>query len=95
MEQFQILDMGVNIKVFYHLGTLNDIVFEVESIEVKINDEDKTLRLIWFIPFLYVLIKPNLIYEKKTLSFKEVASKIICKERRLKHEETLRQTQHW
>lgn len=45
------------------------------------------MRLIWSIPSSYDHIKLVLIYGKETLSFKEVASKIISEERRLKGEE--------
>ncbi|CAK8534193.1 unnamed protein product [Lathyrus sativus] len=67
--------MDEHTKVFNHLSILNDIICELETIEVKIDDEDKTLRLIWPIPSSYEHIKLVLIYEKN-LSFEEVASKI-------------------
>jgi hypothetical protein len=54
---------------------------------VKIEDEDKALRLIWSLPSSYEHIKPVLIHGKETLNFEEVASKIIVEERRLKSED--------
>ena len=62
------------------------VVSELEAIGVKIDDEDKALRLIWSLPSSYGHIKPVLMYGKETLSFEEVASKIISEERRMKSE---------
>lgn len=69
----------MNIRTFfYHLSVLNDIFSELEIIRVKIDDdEDKALRLIWYIPSSYEHLKHVLIYGRKILSFEEVASKII------------------
>jgi hypothetical protein len=33
-------------KIFDHLSALNDIVFELKAIRVKIDDEDNALRFI-------------------------------------------------
>ncbi|CAL5193311.1 unnamed protein product [Lathyrus oleraceus] len=79
--------MDEHMKVSDHLSVLNCIVSELETIGVKIDDEDKALRLIWSLPSSYEHIKPVLIYGKETLSFGEISSKIISEERRLKGEE--------
>ncbi|CAK8573792.1 unnamed protein product [Lathyrus sativus] len=79
--------MDEHTKVSDHLSVLNGIVSKLETIGVKIDDEDKDMRLIWSLPSSYEHIKPVLIYGKKTLSFQEVDSKIIYEERRLKGEE--------
>lgn len=67
---------------------MNNIVSELESIEVKIDDEDKALRLILSLPPSYVHLKPVLMYGKESLSFEEVATKIISEERRMKSDES-------
>ncbi|CAI8608271.1 unnamed protein product [Vicia faba] len=79
--------MDEHTKVSDNLSVLNDIIFGLETIGVKIDDEDKALRPIWSLPSSYEHIKPILVYGKKTLSFEEVASKIISEERRLKGED--------
>ncbi|KAK6145153.1 hypothetical protein DH2020_021973 [Rehmannia glutinosa] len=66
-----------------HLSTLNGIISELEAIGVKIEDEDKALRLILSLPHSYKHMKPILMYGKETLIFVEVTSKLISKERRL------------
>ncbi|CAK8540716.1 unnamed protein product [Lathyrus sativus] len=86
-EQFHSLRMDEHTKVSDHLSALNGIASELEIIGVKIDDEDKALRLIWSLPSSYEHIKPILIYGKETLNFEEVAGKIISEERRLKGEE--------
>ena len=40
-QQFHSLQMSEGMKVFDHLGVLNGIIFELESIGVKIDEEDK------------------------------------------------------
>lgn len=79
--------MDEHTEVSDHLSVLNGIVYELETIGVKIDDEDKTSRLIWCLSSSYEHIKLVLIYEKETLRFEEVVSKIISEERRLKDEE--------
>ncbi|CAL5195707.1 unnamed protein product [Lathyrus oleraceus] len=76
--------MDEQLKVYDHLSVFNGIVSKLETIGIKIIDEDKSLRLIWSISSSYEHIKYVLIYGKKTLSFDEVASKLIFEERRLK-----------
>jgi len=79
--------MDEGTKISDHFSTLNNIVSELESIEVKIDDEDKALRLILSLPASYVHLKPVLMYGKESLSFEEVATKIISEERRMKSDE--------
>ncbi|KAF7833174.1 Zinc finger, CCHC-type [Senna tora] len=76
--------MNEGTKISDHLSTLNGIVSELEYIGVKIDDEDKALRLIWSLPSSYEYIKHILMYEKDTLNFEEVTSKIISEEKRMK-----------
>lgn len=83
-EQFHTLRMDEGTKISDYLSTLNGIVSELEAIGVKIDDEDKALRLILSLPSCYEYIKPVLMYGKETLKFSEVASKLISEERRLK-----------
>ncbi|XP_050898059.1 ubiquitin carboxyl-terminal hydrolase 9 [Lathyrus oleraceus] len=65
-----------NIHVSDHLSVLYGIVSELETIGVKIDDEDKDLRLMLSLSSSYEHIKPVLIYGKESLSFEEVSSKI-------------------
>jgi len=80
------MDKGT--KIIDLLSTLNNIVSELESIEVKIDDDDKALRLILSLPPSCVHLKPVLMYGKESLSFEKVATKIIAEERRMKSYES-------
>jgi len=70
--------MDKNTKVSNHTNTLNDIVSELRTVGVKIEDEYKALRLILSLPSSYEHIKHVLLYGKGTLSFEEVARKNIA-----------------
>jgi len=88
-EQFCNLRMDESTKIYDHLSTLNNIISELECIKVKIDDEDKALRLILSLPPSYVHFKPALMYGKESLSFEEVATKIIYEKRRIKSDESI------
>ena len=85
-EQFHMLHMTEGTKISDHLGVLNGIVSELESIGVKIDEEDKGLRLIWSLPPSYAHMKPILMHGSSTICFGDVANKLISEERRLKSE---------
>ena len=87
-EQFHNLRMDEGTKISDHLSTLNNIVSELESIKVEIDDEDKALRLILSLPPSYVHLKHVLMYGKEKLSFEEVATKITSEEKGMKGDES-------
>ncbi|KAF6171717.1 hypothetical protein GIB67_007238 [Kingdonia uniflora] len=60
----------------------------MESIRVKVEDEDKALQLIWSLPSSFKHLQPTLMYEKETLSFEEFTSMLFSEERRLKGNES-------
>ncbi|KAL4273137.1 hypothetical protein GQ457_13G011320 [Hibiscus cannabinus] len=72
-------------RISDHLSALNHIATELETIGVKIDDEDKAMRLILSLPTSYEHMKPILMYGKETMDFAEIASKLISEERRLKN----------
>ncbi|PHT54045.1 hypothetical protein CQW23_08507 [Capsicum baccatum] len=84
-EQFHKLQMAEGTTISDHLSVLNGIVSELESIGVKIDDEDKALRLIWSLPSSYKHMQPMLMYEKETVISSEVTSKLISEKKRLKN----------
>ena len=86
-EQFHKLQMEEGTKISDHLSALNGIVSELESIGVKIDDEDKALRPIRSLPPSYEHMQTILIYGKDNVNFSEVTSKLISEERRLKNGE--------
>jgi hypothetical protein len=66
-----------------HLSVLNGIVSELETVGVKMDDEDKALSLILSLPSSYEHMKPILIHGKENILFSEVTSKLLSEERRL------------
>ena len=83
-EQFHMLHMNEGTKISDHLSILNSIVSKLEAIGVKIDDEDKALRIIWSLPPSYEHMKPILIYGKEIVNFAKVTGKLLSEERRLK-----------
>ena len=63
-EQFHKLRMEEGTRISDHMSILNDIISYLEAIGVVISNEDKTLRLIWFLLTSYERMKLILIYGK-------------------------------
>lgn len=82
-EQFHTLRMNEGTSISDHLSVLNGIVSELESIGVKMDDEDIALRLIWSLPNSYEHMKPILIHGKEKIVFSEVTGKLFSEEKRL------------
>ncbi|KAL4583041.1 hypothetical protein LXL04_007605 [Taraxacum kok-saghyz] len=82
-EQFHTLRMNGDTKFSDHLSVLNNIVSELEAIEVKVEDEDKALRLILSLSSSYEHMKPILMYGKETLKYADVTGKLLSEEKRL------------
>ncbi|PON43110.1 hypothetical protein PanWU01x14_276620 [Parasponia andersonii] len=82
-ELFHTLRMNEGMKISDHLNVLNGIVSELEAIGVKVEDEDKALRFIWFFLPSYEHMKPILVHRKETVVYSEVISKLLSEERRL------------
>ena len=75
--------MNGDTKISDHLSVLNNIVSELEAIGVKVEDEDKALRLILSLPSSYEHMKPILMYGKETLKYADVTGKLLLEEKRL------------
>ncbi|KAL4566695.1 hypothetical protein LXL04_030816 [Taraxacum kok-saghyz] len=82
-EQFHTLRMNGDTKISDHLSVLNNIVSKLEDIGVKVEDEDKALRLILSLPSSYEHMKPILMYGKETLKYADVTGKLLLEEKRL------------
>ncbi|KAL4591499.1 hypothetical protein LXL04_004467 [Taraxacum kok-saghyz] len=68
---------------FHTLLFPNNIVSELEAIGVKVEDEDKALRLILSLSSSYEHMKPILMYGKDTLKYADVTGKLMSEEKRL------------
>ena len=61
--------MEEDTRISDHLSILNGFISDLEAIGVVISDEDKALRLIWSIPFLWI----------DTVIYSEVTTKLMSK----------------
>jgi hypothetical protein len=82
-EQFYTPRMTEGATISDHLSVFNGIVSELETLGVKMDNEDKALRLILSLPSSYEHMKPILIHEKEKILFLEVTGKLLSEERRL------------
>ncbi|KAL4566149.1 hypothetical protein LXL04_030259 [Taraxacum kok-saghyz] len=82
-KQFHILRMNGDTKISDHLSVLNNIVSELEAIGVKVENEDKALRMILSLPSFYEHMKPILMYGKETLKYADVTGKLLSEEKTL------------
>ncbi|KAL9462737.1 hypothetical protein AB3S75_000693 [Citrus x aurantiifolia] len=80
--------MAEGTKISDHLSVHNGIVSELEAIGVKIEDEDKALRLLWSLPTSYKHLLPTLMYGKEIVDLEEVTRTLLSEERRLGGEST-------
>ena len=65
-----------------HLDEFNSIILDLENIDVKIDDEDKAVLLVVFLPSTYKHFKEIKLYgNKDTLSFEVVKSNLLSKEK--------------
>ncbi|VFQ71666.1 unnamed protein product [Cuscuta campestris] len=63
-----------------HLDEFNKITTELESIDVKIEEEDKALLLLASLPSSFDNIVTTLLFEKETLKFDEVVAVLLMNE---------------
>ena len=82
-EQFHTLQMTRGATISDHLSVLNGIVSELETLRIKMDNEDKALRLILSLPSSYEPMKPILIHRKEKILFSEVINKLLSEEIRL------------
>ena len=82
-EQFHTLRMTEGATISNHLSVFNGIVSELETLRVKMDDEDTALRLILSLPSSYEHMKPILIHGKEKILFSKVTSKLLSEERRV------------
>ena len=88
-KQFHTLLMEEGTRISDHLSILNDIISYLEAIGVVIFDEDKALRLIWYLSTSYEHMKRILMYEKDKVIYSKVTTKLVSEERRFGSEKNV------
>ena len=56
-----------------HINTFKQIINDMLQIDIKLEDEDKVMRLLTYIPVSYEHLVVTLLYEKETLELEEVS----------------------
>ena len=65
-----------------HLDDFNSIIIDLQSIDVKIEDEDKTISLVVSLPSSYKHFKKILLYgDNEALSFEDIKASLLSKEK--------------
>ncbi|KAK1406537.1 hypothetical protein QVD17_41940 [Tagetes erecta] len=82
-EQFHTLRMDGETTILDHLSVLNNIMAKLEAIGVKVEDKDKSLRLILSLTSSYEHMMPILMYGKETSKYADVFEKLLSEEKRL------------
>jgi hypothetical protein len=73
------------------LDMFNKLILDLENIDVKIEDEDQTLLMLFIFPRSHAHFKETLLYGRESLTFEEVQSALYSKDlnERKKHKPSL------
>ena len=72
--------MNEGTVVLEHLNFFNKVISELLDVDVKIDEEDKTLILLSLLPQPYDHIITTMLYGKETLILEEVMSSLLSNE---------------
>jgi hypothetical protein len=81
-ESLYIIRMAEGTSIQSHLNEFNSICVDLESLDVKIDDEDKAILLVVSLPPLFKHFKEIILYGNHTsLTFENVKSNLLSKEK--------------
>ena len=81
-ERLYTFRMAEGTPVQKYLNDFNSILVDLESLDVKIEDEDKAILLVVSLPPSYTHFKEIMLYSNSnTISFEEVKSNLLCNEK--------------
>jgi len=83
-KQLYGLRMNEGSAVLEHLNFFNKVISELLAVDVKIDEEGKTLILLSSLPESYDHIVTTMLYGKETLNLEEVTSTLLSNESRKK-----------
>ena len=64
-----------------HLIAFKEIVFYLKTMEVKYDEEDLGLILLYLLPSSYATFRGTILYSRDTLTLEEVFDALFCKEK--------------
>ena len=80
-ERLYTFSMPLGTPIQNHLDDFNSILIDLESMGVKLEDEDKAILLVVSLPSSYKHFKEILLYSNnETLSFEDVKARLLSKE---------------
>ena len=81
-EKLYTYRMAEGTPVQKHLNDFNSIIIDLESLDVKVKDEDKAILLVVSFPSSYIHFKNIMLYSNfDTISFEDVKSNLLSKEK--------------
>ena len=81
-EMLYTFKMAKGIPIQKHLNDFNSIIVDLQSLDVKIEDEDKAILLVVSLPASYKHFKEIILYSNfDTISFEDVKSNLLSKEK--------------
>jgi len=81
-ERLDMFSMAKGTSIQNHLDEFNYIIFDLKNLDVKIKDEGKTTLLVVSLYAFYKHFKRMLLYiNNDTLSFANVKTNLLCKEK--------------
>ena len=89
-KQLYGLRMNERTAVLEHLNFFNNVISDLLAVDVKINEEDKTLILLSSLPESYDHIVTTMLYGTKTLILEEVTLTLLSNKIRKRQEEQTR-----
>lgn len=60
-----------------HVNTFNNILADLTRLSMKVDDEDKTITLLYYLPSSYDHLVTTLTYGKKTITFDSISSTLL------------------
>jgi len=81
-ERLYTFRMAKGTPVQKHLNDFNSIIVDLESLDVKVKDEDKAILLVVSLPPSYKYFKEIMLYSNSdTISFEDVKPNLLSKEK--------------
>ena len=70
---------GTSLEV--HFTIFKEVISDLETIEVKYNEEDLGLILLCLLPSSYMTFRDTILYSRDTLTLDEVSDALLSKEK--------------
>ena len=76
-QKFIMLRMSEGASIKGHIEEFNSIVTDVENVDIKIDDYDQAVQLLFALPPSYKHFRETLLYGRESITLKDVKSRLI------------------